>query len=311
MTRSFPKLEMEKVLQSDAREIIGARERGRLINKTRDIDSSGNEIEQVVRRILRKKLSQIYHVGHGHVVDSNGKTSRQLDIIVADNVGAPLLFEAEDGTQYFPYESVYAIGEVKTSYRKSERPVHTFTDNLRALKSTLQRETVQSLSSVGEIVSPNMLPEDTYGRSNPIFTFMLFVEANDFSVEDVRELYSTSKATDLPNALCFLDKGVVLFKKEGSDATRDWSFYSVHPGLSEEMNLTLQSRQSGNWYFIQFGSAENRCGANFGFLYSLICSFLGRCTLQSPDMAKYMEQIFTISYSEEIAKDRVPPLKFF
>jgi len=78
--------------------------------------------------------------------------------------------------------------------------------------------------------------------------------------------------------------------------------------LESERNLVLHSRQSGNWYFNQYGTERNRIGAHFGFLYSLILSFLGRCTLNSPDMAAYMEHILKISKSERFAMDKVPPL---
>jgi hypothetical protein len=311
MTNEFSKLPFESVLQGDAAEIVAAREKARLMHRTKDIRASGDEVEHTVRKVLRRKFSQAYYVGHGHIVDSQWLTSPQLDVIIADNNSTPVLFEGATGSEYFPYESVYAIGEVKTAYSKHESPIHTFTEKVRTIKSTLQRDTVQALQSGGSILSSIELNERVYGSSNPLFVFMLFVEAPDFSIDDVRDLYSTSKATDLPNVVCFINEGVILFKKEGGWSTgENWSSFSIHPGFSDEMNLTLHARQSGRWYFNQFGSEENRIGANFGFLYSVISSFLGRCTLQSPNIAKYTEQIFTVTRSEEIAEDQVPPLRF-
>jgi len=307
--KEFSKLSLEAVLQSDAEEIASAREKGRLMHRTKDIRASGDEVEDTVRKVLRRKFSQAYYVGHGHIVDSRWLTSPQLDVIVADNNSTPILFKGATGTEYFPYESVYAVGEVKTSYAKRETPIHLFAEKVEKIRSTLERERVHSLQSGGLILSPSEL-KDIEGSSNPLFTFILFVEAADFSINDVRDLYSAKKAQELPNVVCFLDKGVILFKKEGSWSTGEgWSFYSIHPGFSDEINLTYQSRQSGNWYFNQFGTDENRFGANFGFLYSLLSSFVGRCILQAPNIAAYTEQIFAIAESEKIAEDPVPTFR--
>jgi hypothetical protein len=152
--------------------------------------------------------------------------------------------------------------------------------------------------------------ENVYGSLNPLFSFMLFVKGDKFDPNDIIDLYSKTPAAELPNVLCFLDRGVVIFKSEGSwSGGQPWSYYSPHPGLENERNLVLHSRQSGNWYFNSIGSERNRIGAQFGFLYSLILSFLGRCTLHPPDMAAYMERILKISSSKKVAADQVPPIK--
>src|SRR2546423_9766552 len=146
MVKEFSKLSLETVLQSEAAEIIAAREKARLVHRTKDIRASGDEVEQTVREVLRRKFSQAYYVGHGHIVDSEWVTSPQLDVIIADNNSTPILFTGATGTEYFPYESVYAIGEVKTSYDRSDKPIHAFTDELKQIKSAMKRESVQSLT---------------------------------------------------------------------------------------------------------------------------------------------------------------------
>lgn len=308
MFSELPQLEMERVLQSDAAEIFAAREKGRLIYGTHNISAAGDEVERVVRKILRRKLPQAYHVGQGHIVDASGVNSPQIDVIIADNSVSSVLFEAENGTQYFPYESVYAIGEIKTGYYKNKKPIESFISTLKSIKSTLHRESV--FSGEHSRLHPDKDLERTYGSLNPLFSFMLFVEGSEFASSDISELYSKTPAAELPNILCFLDRGVVIFKSEGSlSGGEPWSHYSPHPGLEDERNLVLHSRQSGNWYFNSVGSERNRIGAQFGFLYSLILSFLGRCTLHPPDMAAYMERILKISSSEKVAADQVPPIR--
>jgi hypothetical protein len=308
MSRDFPKLEMERVLKIDAAEILAAREKSRLIHGTTNIRASGDEVEEVVRRILRRKLPQLYHVGHGHIVDSRGANSSQLDLIIADNSKSAVLFETENGTEYFPYEAVYAIGEIKSTYYRSESPVEAFTQTVKNIQSTLRRSPVFSGRWANR--AEREILEYTYGSLNPLFSFMVFVEGAGFSPKDIRDLYSSTPAFELPNVLCFLNQGVVLFKKEGSWANNEsWSYYSAHPLLENEVNLTVTSGYSGNWYFTQFGTEENRIGANLGVLYSLISSFLENCVLGSPNMSTYMDQIFTVQGSEQIAEDPNSRLK--
>jgi hypothetical protein len=140
-----------------------------------------------------------------------------------------------------------------------------------------------------------------------MFTFLLFVEGGRFSINDIKDLYLNSTSLNLPNLVCFLDKGVILLRKEVEWANgQQNSFYSIHPGFSNEMNLVGHSRQSGNWYFTEFGNAENRAGANLGFLYSIISSFLTQCSLGTPNMSAYLEHILRVSSSEKISEDPLP-----
>jgi hypothetical protein len=303
MSNESSKLELAKVLQSEANEIISARDKAEVLYGTKDIRAAGNEVEKAVRDVLRRKLSAIYHVGHGHIADSTWTTSPQLDVIIADNLGAPELLCSGDGTQYFPYESVYAIGEIKTTYYKSKKYIHEFSDKIAWIRSTLQRESnKQSLSGWSDLASKMDLPESIYGSSNPLFAFMLFVDAGDFVIDDIRDLYATKEHRALPNILCFLNKGVIQFKLEGQWVNgHSWSFDSLHTGLSEEVNLMQQSGQSGHWYFNQFEGVEGQGGTTLGFLVALLSSFLKRCRLIEPDMYAYLESIFRLRESSKIS----------
>lgn len=44
---------------------------------------------------------------------------------------------------------------------------------------------------------------------NPLFTFALFAEGGDFSLEDVEDAYRGVPWSYVPNILCFLDRGIV------------------------------------------------------------------------------------------------------
>src|SRR5437667_9921374 len=101
MNHEFPKFELEQILRSDAADIVAAREKARIMHHGRDIRAAGDEVELTFRKVLRRKLPSSYYVGHGHIVDQDLKTSRQLDVVVANNAGAPILFQAANGSEYF------------------------------------------------------------------------------------------------------------------------------------------------------------------------------------------------------------------
>jgi hypothetical protein len=81
MPNESSKFAIERILQSDADEIIAARGKATAIHRTRNIGAAGSEVEQAVRKVLTRKLSQMYDVGHGHIVDSSLATSPQLDVV--------------------------------------------------------------------------------------------------------------------------------------------------------------------------------------------------------------------------------------
>jgi len=291
MSPKLSKLELEQVMQSDAAEMVAARKKAILIHHTRDIDAAGDEVEKAVRRVIQRKLPTDYYIGHGHAVDSQLNTSPQFDIVIAENSRSPILFVTENGTEYFPYESVYAIGEIKSSYYKSKKYVHTFVDNVARVKSELQREEVPPTYLPGGINlsgSGVSLPGAPRYR-NPLFFFMVFVDSNDFQIADIEELYSTMPDSELPNILCLLDRGVVLNAKVPAGAEGDTPLGIIN--IRPEFN-TETAGETNNWIFVPFGTLENRIGANFGFLYFVLTQHLGSCILEPPNLLQYLNRMF-------------------
>ncbi len=74
--------------------------------------SKGDSSEICWLEILQKYLPERYSAEKGFVVDSSGSVSEQIDIIVFDRLYSPFLFN-QNGVNYVPAESVYAVIEVK------------------------------------------------------------------------------------------------------------------------------------------------------------------------------------------------------
>lgn len=73
----------------------------------------GDVVEsQWIEEFLARYLPNRYAVGSGIIIDSKGKTSDQIDVVIYDNQYTPTLLS--QGTHRFiPAESVYAVIEVK------------------------------------------------------------------------------------------------------------------------------------------------------------------------------------------------------
>lgn len=72
----------------------------------------GSASEGEWHSVLRGFLPDRYHVGAAVVVDCEGNTSDQIDVVVFDQHHSPTLFRMED-VLYVAAESVYAVFEVK------------------------------------------------------------------------------------------------------------------------------------------------------------------------------------------------------
>jgi hypothetical protein len=68
-------------------------------------------------RVIRSYLPNRYAVDSGIVIDSTGKTSEQIDIVIYDLHYTPVLLTRESN-RYIPAEAVYAVLEAKPTINK-------------------------------------------------------------------------------------------------------------------------------------------------------------------------------------------------
>ena len=80
----------------------------------------GDAMEQPVKDQLEQILPRGIGVGSGFVIDSNGATSRQTDIVLYEKDICPIFsINKTPGTTYFPCEGVIAVGQVKSLLTRS------------------------------------------------------------------------------------------------------------------------------------------------------------------------------------------------
>ena len=79
----------------------------------------GDAAETVWLEMLNLYLPKRYRAAKAHVVDSNGKFSQQIDVLVFDQQYSPFIFNFK-GSGVVPAESVYAVFEVKPTIDSEE-----------------------------------------------------------------------------------------------------------------------------------------------------------------------------------------------
>ncbi len=81
--------------------------------------TKGDASEHVWLQLLDTYLPRRYQVTKAHVVDSDGKFSEQIDVVVFDRQYSPFIFSYE-GQTVVPAESIYAVFESKQSISANE-----------------------------------------------------------------------------------------------------------------------------------------------------------------------------------------------
>lgn len=72
----------------------------------------GEASEEDWLRVLKDHLPQRYQADRAFVIDSNGATSEQVDIVIYDRQYSPFLYN-QSNQRYVPAESVYGVLEAK------------------------------------------------------------------------------------------------------------------------------------------------------------------------------------------------------
>lgn len=80
--------------------------------------SKGDSLENAWIEWLRDYLPNRYSIDKAIVIDHEGNTSHQIDIVVYDNWFTPFIF-TQNGFHYIPAEGVYAVFEVKPDIANS------------------------------------------------------------------------------------------------------------------------------------------------------------------------------------------------
>lgn len=289
-------LNIPKFFNNEAAILIEARNRCVEIHGS-DIRAAGNEVEIAVRAWLQRMLPDMVSVGHGHIIDPNSAISPQLDCILRDRSHLPTLFTAADGTEYTPIDSVFAYGEVKSSYYKSSKYIQNFSVTKKTIRDSLVHTLIENTAKdglKGDASLNHLLLGSSQPYLNQIFTFMLFIDSGDASTEDIAKIYASTEDDLLPDVAIFLNGCVVVKAEIKNDRFEIYKYSDTAP---PDVGWTIMPGQRIE------GADATREGKHLGFLYYCLLNHIKESALEAPNVTSYMKDLLVWSKSAVIAVD--------
>jgi len=214
------------------------------------------------------------------------KCESQFDIIVADNNATPILFKAENGCQFFPWESVFAVGEIKASYRRVKNPIRMFAQNVAKLKTQLVRlPTPPSYLGNGVSLGKAFKSSDERKVRNPLLSFMVFFDSGAATRASLADEYSGASDEYLPIVTSFLD-GKAIVKAELERAQN-----GVKMGMMDLNPQRTLDRKDVHWMLIDYVSQSDGGAQALVVLMLGLFDHLNNCRLMPPPIHEYLNAI--------------------
>lgn len=279
-------INLKDIFQQSANKIIADRDRAGTLHPS-NIRACGNEIENSVRNFLEDRIPSKYHIGQGHIINSSHYISPQLDVMITDSTTLPILLKTSDCTEYNPIESVYAIGEVKSTYKNSNGYIESFCDTIKTIKCNLGRISIENTAYNG-LKNKTLLEHTVIScpnpTLNPLFSFMLFVDAGNFKWEHMNTILGKYDSTYLPNLIVLLNQGCV-FKGHLNDGKLNLDYY---PEYGDGHSVWIYSGVEGT---------QDNAGTNLALLYHNLLVHLASCSLEAPNYMSYFSDLLEFKKS--------------
>ena len=245
----------------------------------------GDAMEQPVRDRLEQILPRGIAVGSGCVIDTNGGTSRQMDVILYERDICPVFcINNSPETTYYPCEGVIAVGEVKSVVGAKE--IKESFEKISSVKSLLRDFDKKQLPKLkgktpysritrnyGQVSGPSIVnmvfDPESHEPSRDVFGFIL---ADRMAVKENTMFGHYAKLVDeygsaSPNIVVFLDGN--LFNAFDLSANQGKPSFSINKGNS--VGRTMHANPFSNlvrWIYMAYHSIQTPGIAVFGKYFS-------------------------------------------
>lgn len=142
----------------------------------------GRENEAAFARVLTAFVPQRFGVGTGLVIDRDGNSSRQMDIVLFEQADEPRVL-AQTNQLLFPVETTAGVIEVKTRFS---------TDDVQ--------DCARKAKSIGDL--------NRGDHAGPSFTVLAY--NSEVLATTLHERFSALDASEQPDLVCVLDEGILL-----------------------------------------------------------------------------------------------------
>lgn len=282
--KPFNNLPLIKFFQHDLEKIMMAFRLSDTIRRdVSNIRAAGDEVELSVLEFYRSKLFPKYHVGNGHIVDSNLKISPQYDLIISENAKNPVLFNLADKSELLYFEPVFVFAEIKRSFYSNDL-IDKFSKNLQRFKTELHRTEIEptyiETGNTGILVEE---PLTSLPLRNPVLNFMFFVDGSSLNMKKIGQYLNGKDCRYLPNFIVILDLGVIL-NIDRAEYEKGVTRINLYPEYESKDNL---------WVLLELGDRNN----TLIYQYMLVLEHLNSSIVGTPNVRQYTNMLFNISQS--------------
>lgn len=197
--------------------------------------TTGMGAEEAVRNFLRAHLPESIGIGTGQIVDSNGHTTKQIDVVLFDAARTPILFTSEENqVRVFPAEGVIGVIEVKAKVTGADLP-----DIIEHMKS------VKKLEKKATFAPPAGVPSITYKFYDQqlshfpiVYSLFAFESSSAQNMLDAFNAHNNVLPVrqQIDNA-CLLGTGVLMHQND--HGVRSTPLHSTAGNLSQTKNDLL------------------------------------------------------------------------
>lgn len=174
----------------------------------------GTALEKAVMKFLRPYVPENLGMVSGEITDSDGNSTKQMDVIIYDKIKAPILYDVGD-IQVIPIECVYAVIEVKSNIA-SQEDVEDIFEKMLSVKNLQKTSWTPEKGAVIHSVS-------LYGKDFSIWPVHFFAFAIDSmkidtlatKIDDIHKKNNQDVEKRI-DSVCVLEKGVVLNKLQNN-----------------------------------------------------------------------------------------------
>lgn len=204
----------------------------------------GTYREKICIDLLRNVVPRRLDIGTGFIIDAEGNVSTQCDIVIFDSDNTPLL-ENEERQRFYPIETVVAVGEVKSTLKKSElknaliklSKVKKMRDTLRGANLFVYRDSA--------LFSRSIVFDAGTERQDGLFTFLICDKLdfqNDSLVDEFGELYQDIDRLYWHNFILSLSDGAFLYNLENNRLPNYSYAQAVQPNLNFQNGKPMYNR---------------------------------------------------------------------
>ena len=234
----------------------------------------GEYRERIVKEFLRPYLPECYGLGRGEVFSENGESSRQIDIVIYDEIFSSILMRDEN-SQLFPCESVFGSIEVKTEL--TGETLKQGVENIMSLKK-LEREASDMLDILPfrRINVDESLTYGTAKRNHYLGMIFAYKGLGFRTVVEYLEEQSNDleKKMRLPDFVFNLEQGYVVLRCETIEGRKIARFFGQNSDGYGQIIL-------GEYTLPLF--------------YLTVNTFLNQSILKAPDWGRYWLQTLDIA----------------